>query len=229
MFKGDRPKDCLSCPYRWRFLDILNEDCVRDIQNNCLIVKYSKGDTICKQGTPVRYALYVAKGLVKVYIEGKKNLILKLIKSGEYIDLQTIFGDLEYHYSIAAVEDTQICMTESNIILNIAKKNPEYLYKITNAVSDSGNYIYKKISSLSRKQLHGRLAEALFYFAEEIYESNQFTLPFSRQEMADFTSMSMENVVRLLSEFKKEAIISVQNRQIEILKPEALQRISDLG
>ena len=100
---------------------------------------------------------------------------------------------------------------------------------MTNAISDSGNYIYKKISSLSRKQLRGRLADALFYFADDIFESSSFELPFSRQELADFTSMSMENVVRILGEFKKEGFIRVNNREIDILDRSALKRISDLG
>jgi CRP/FNR family transcriptional regulator len=227
--KVKKPEDCHNCPYRWRYLDVLSDKCVSDIQNNCTIIKYSKGETICKQGTSVTHALYIAKGLVKVYIEGEKNLILKVIKAGDYIDLQTLFGDLEYHYSISAIEDSQICVIDSEVIMNIARNNPDYLYQITNAISDSSNYIFKKISSLSRKQLRGRLAEALFYFAEDIFESTTFVLPFSRQEMADFTSMSMENVVRILTEFKKEGVINAKNRDIEILQPDTLKRISDLG
>jgi CRP-like cAMP-binding protein len=223
------PKDCLNCPYRWRYLDVLSDKYIREIQDNCTIIKYAKGEIICKQGTSVTHALYVAKGMVKLYIEGEKKLILKVIKAGNYVDLQTLFGDLEYHYSVSAVVDSQICMIDSSVILDIARNNPEYLYKMTNAISDASNYIYKKVSSLSRKQLRGRLAETLFYFAEDIFESTTFVLPFSRQELADFTSMSMENVVRILTEFKKENVINAKNREIEILQPDTLKRISDLG
>ena len=229
MSKIERPVSCLKCLYKWEYLNLLKDDDINAVQNNCTIINFKKGETICKQGTDATHALYLAKGVVKLYIEGKKNLILKLIKAGNYIDLQTLFGDKKYKYSVAAIEDTMVCMINSDLLRNLAKENPDYLFELTKTVCDSGNYIYKKISDISQKQMRGRLSDTLIYLYEEIYESTNFELTLSRKELAELSSMSMENAVRILSEFKKDSVISVKGKKIKILEPEILKKLSDIG
>lgn len=229
MSKVSKPHNCTTCPYRWKYLDLLKEGDIDNIQDNCTIINFKKGETIAKQGTDASHALYLAKGKVKLYIEGKKNLILKLLKGGEYIDLQTLFGDKRYKYSVAAMEDTMVCMINSDELTNIAKKNPKYLFELTKTISDSNNYIYKKISDISRKQLRGRLADSILYLKNEIFHSEEFDMGMTRKELAELSSMSMENAVRLLSEFKKDGIIEMDGRKLKILQLEILQKLSDIG
>ena len=229
MAKIERPISCLKCPYKWEYLDLLKDDDINSIQNNCTIINFKKGETICKQGTDSTHALYLAKGLVKLYIEGKKNLILKLIKAGKYIDLQTLFGDKTYKYSVAAIEDSMVCMINQDLLRKLAKGNSKYLFELTKSISDSGNYVYKKISDISRKQLRGRLADTILYLSKEIYNSEDFELNLTRKELAELSSMSMENAVRILSELKKDSIISVNGKNVKILEPEILKKLSDIG
>jgi CRP/FNR family transcriptional regulator len=229
MPKISKPVSCVKCPYKWEYLNLLNDEDVNSIQNSCTIIHFKKGETICKQGTDATHALYLAKGMVKLYIEGKKNLILKLIKAGEYIDLQTVFGEKTYKYSVAAMEDTMVCMIGSNILKGLALNNIEYLFEITKAISNSGNYIFKKISDISRKQLRGRLADALIYLSEEIYESDSFDIGMTRKELAEISSMSMENAVRILSEFKNDKIIGINGKKFKILQKDILMKLSDIG
>lgn len=229
MAKVSKPESCLRCPYKWKYLNLLKDEDINSIQSSCTIINFKKGETICKQGTEATHALYLARGMVKLYIEGKKNLILKLIKAGEYIDLQTLFGDKTYKYSVAAMEDTMVCMINSEILQDLAKKTPSYLFELTKTISDSGNYVYKKISDISRKQLRGRLADSLLYLRNEIFDSDEFDMGMTRKELAELSSMSMENAVRILSEFKKDEIISIDGKRIKILQINILKKLSDIG
>ncbi len=229
MAKISKPESCLRCPYKWKYLNLLKDEDINSIQSSCTIINFKKGETICKQGTDATHALYLAKGMVKLYIEGKKNLILKLIKAGEYIDLQTLFGDKTYKYSVAAMEDTMVCMINSELLRNLAQKTPAYLFEITKTISDSGNYVYKKISDISRKQLRGRLADTILYLRNEIFNSDEFDMGMTRKELAELSSMSMENAVRILSEMKKDKIISLEGKVIKILQLDILKKLSDIG
>jgi len=229
MAKFSKPQSCLQCPYKWKYLNLLEDEDIQSIQNNCTIINFKKGEIICKQGTEATHALYLARGMVKLYIKGKKNLILKLIKAGEYIDLQTLFGDKTYKYSIAAMDDTMVCMINSNHLRGLAQKNSAYLFELTKTISNSGNYFYKKISDLSRKHLRGRLADTLLYLTDEIYEKKEFNMNMTRKELAELSSMSMENAVRLLSELKKDGVISMDGRRMTILQPDILKKLSDIG
>ncbi len=230
MPKISRPRSCTRCPYQYKYLNLLGNENISSIQNNCMIIHFKRGENIIKQGTDVTHAFYLAQGLVSLFIEGeKRNLILKIKKAGDYIGLQTLFGDLKYRYSVSALEDSMVCMIKSGIFLETSKKNPDFLFEIMRGISLSYNYMYKKIKDINCKQLRGRMADVLLYFSEELYHSKSFEVPMTRKEMAQFASMSMENAVRILSEYKKEGIITVEGRKITILEEEILKRISELG
>jgi len=230
MAKFTQANNCITCPYRSYSLDTLANNDVNLIQSSCLIVTFKRGENICKQGTEVTHALYLAKGSVKLYIEGKnKNLILKIINDSKYIGLQSLFADNVYNYTVTALEDVQVCMIKKEIILDLAKNNAAYLFELTKTLSESTNFVYKKIFDFNQKQLRGRLADVLLYFAEEIYKSNTYELKLNRRELAEYSAMSMENAVRILAEFRKDGIIELNGRIFNILQPEILRKIGELG
>ena len=230
MAKFVQANSCITCPYKDYSLTKLRDGDVNLIQNSCLIVNFKKGENVCKQGTEVTHALYLAKGSVKLYIEGKnKNLILKIINQSKYIGLQSLFGDRIYKYTITTLEDSQICMINANIILDLAKQNVNYLFELTRNISEATNFVYKKIIDINQKQLRGRLADVLLHFADNVFESNTFELKLTRKELAEYSAMSMENTVRILNEYKKDGIIDINGKVFTIKQPEILRKIAELG
>ena len=79
------------------------------------------------------------------------------------------------------------------------------------------------------KNLAGRVAFVLLYFTNEIYKSRAFDLPVSRKEIADYIGMSSANVIRTLSDFKRDGIIKVFGKTIEIVDINKLEIISKRG
>jgi CRP/FNR family transcriptional regulator len=82
---------------------------------------------------------------------------------------------------------------------------------------------------LSQKQMHGRISDALIYLSETIYEGNSIGPEISRQDMAEYTSMSKDSAIRILKEFERDNIIVLNGRVIEILDNERLHAISQKG
>ena len=89
--------------------------------------------------------------------------------------------------------------------------------------------IIKNRINICSKQLRGRIAYLLVYFAKEIYINTKFNLPITRRELGELIDMSTENVIRILSEFRKDGLIRIQGNQIEILNFDMLKRISKFG
>jgi CRP-like cAMP-binding protein len=52
--------------------------------------------------------------------------------------------------------------------------------------------------------------------------------PLLRQEMAEAIGTARETVARLLSTFRRERLIAVNGRHIEILAPDRLRRVAGL-
>jgi CRP/FNR family transcriptional regulator, polysaccharide utilization system transcription regulator len=230
MAKFTKANDCHACPYKSYSLSKLSNSDVENIQNNCLIVSFKRGENICKQGTEVTHALYLAKGSVKIYAEGNnKNLILEIINKSQYIGLQSLFGDKHYNFTVSALEDSQICLIKADLIMELAQTNVGYLFELTKTISESSNFVFKKIVNLNQKQLKGRIADVLLYFSEEVFKSNSFELKLNRRELAEYSCMSMENAVRVLNEYKRDGIIGIEGKIFSIIQPEILRKISELG
>ena len=83
--------------------------------------------------------------------------------------------------------------------------------------------------SQSQKKTYGRVADALLYFSQIIYESESFEVPFTRQELADLIGISRESATRVLTKFREDGILRLEGRTIEIVNPVLLRQISKNG
>lgn len=190
----------------------------------------NKRDIICRQGTEVTHALFLVSGSAKLYIEGlnNRNIILYILKPPTYIGLLSFFESPHYFYSVSALEQSEVCLIDLELVKKLYMENHELLLSLNKAFGKSVSSIMKKIISLNQKQIRGRIAENLIYLSE-INGSHKFHLGLSRREIGEMTAISEENTVRLLSEFNREKIISLKGREIEILDMPLLKKISEVG
>jgi len=224
-------KDCKNCQRRDNIFALLNEEELKLVNEYRYELIFNPGEIIFKQGSPLTHVACITDGLAKIYIEGlnKRNLILSFAKPVQMIGGPGMFVDYQHHFTVAAVEETTACLVDTKIIEQLIEKNTHFgcdLLKRTNQVS-IGNF--KKFIHLTQKQMHGRLAEALILLEEEIYGRNPFLLSLSRQDLADLTAMSKENVIRVLKSFRDQEFIKTDGNVVEILNKKELTRISETG
>lgn len=187
-------------------------------------------DIICKQNSEVTHALFLIKGSAKLYIEGhnNKNIILYILKPPAYIGLLSFFESPYYPYSVSALEESEVCFIELDLVKKLYMENHQLLLRLNSAFGKSVSAIMKKIVSLTQKQVRGRIAENLIYLSE-LHKNLKFNLGLSRKEFGELSGISEENTVRLLSEFSNEKIISVKGKEVDILDMPLLKKISDFG
>jgi len=166
----------------------------------------------------------------KIYIEGfGKNLILALVKPVDYIFGPGIYVDNRHYYSAAAVEDSSACLVDTAIFKQLIRKNPDFAEDFLKRVSLQTIFNFEQMLSLTQKQMHGRIADVLFYLSEKIYDCNPFEMTITRQDLADLAGMSKESAIRILKEFKEEEILNVHGNKVDILNVKQLRQISNRG
>ena len=74
--------------------------------------------------------------------------------------------------------------------------------------------------------MRGKLASALIYISQDDYLREDVFEYLSRQDIADFASISTESAIRYLKEFEKENVILLQGRNIEITDRTKLETIA---
>jgi CRP/FNR family transcriptional regulator len=141
----------------------------------------------------------------------------------------SIFSEERYQYSVSALEDSVVCMVKLEFIKELFLKNGGFAMGLLTKISRINDKIISQTLDIRQKNLIGRVAFVLLYFTNEIYKSRVFDLPVSRKEIADYIGMSTANVIRTLSDFKKEGIIRVFGKTIEVVDVAKLEIISKHG
>jgi len=179
---------------------------------------YKKGELLSKQGMLMSHIIYVRKGFVKLYLENKGEVtILSIAKPGTFIGVQALYGEPVFPFSAEALTDTEICLKDINVFRELVLENAEFARQVIEILNANLIQSYKRMFSLTTKQIDARFSELLLYMRNVLYESNPFRLTISRKEIAGLISTSPESVSRLISDFKERGIIRGKGHTIEIM------------
>jgi CRP/FNR family transcriptional regulator len=223
--------NCEKCELKGIFIGHLRET---DIETFCAQKTekhFSKGEIIIEQGADISEFTYLKDGLVKLFrkADGEKEQIIAIAKPFDFVSLLSVFSEKKYNYSVTAIEDSIICILDLDFIKNIIGSNGVLALNILEKMSKAGDNIIVNMLNIRQKQLRGRIAYILIYFADKIYANTTFDLPISRKEIAEYIGMTTENVIRILSEFRQDRIIRINGKTIEIADMERLKAISNFG
>ncbi len=224
-------KSCVTCIYRQMLFGDLDEDEYVLINEARTEKIFRKGEVIVQEDQPIDSFLYLRKGLVKLYKtdEHGKDHLLSINKPGDFVNLLNIFSDKNYHYSVCALEETMVCEVKLDTLKKIIASNSKFALRILNRVACISDDVITNRFEISRKQIKGRVAFILIYLADQIYKNQEFKIPITRRELGELISMTTENTIRTLSEFKKDGIIDMKGRVITILDYDRLHNILKTG
>ncbi len=222
---------CSAFDFEKSWYDLLTEPEKWLIDENSVSIGFKKGETVCKLGAFASHIYFLEEGLVKVYLEEKNNnLILTLSTKNNLLGLAAVYdGNNKMPYSISTYTDSKLRMIDIQVFRQLLKQNSNFAYHIINLLNESTAQIYGRFYSLTQKQLHGRLADILLCLSNKIFKSKSFDLPLSRADLGDLTGMSTESVIRMMNEFKKDGLIDMECKKIELLDVARLERISEFG
>ncbi|MEZ5198536.1 MAG: Crp/Fnr family transcriptional regulator [Bacteroidales bacterium] len=209
----------------------MKEDELQLVNSDRKEMLFEKGEMIIEEGAPIKEFLYLKKGLVKLVKkgEGQKERIISIARPMDFVSLLSSFSEKNYQYSISALEESAVCSMNLESIQDVIRKNGGFALELIQHITRSSNLVIQSTYDIDDKQLRGRIAYILLWFSQKIYHKPKFELPISRKEIGELINMSTENVIRILSEFRKDNIITVDGKTIEILNLELMERLSKLG
>jgi CRP-like cAMP-binding protein len=192
---------------------------------------FKKGAVIIREGDPINSFIYLKEGLVKLYrrADDEREQIICFALPLDFVSLLSVFSEKQYNYSVAALEDSVTCNIDLDEVIHVAITNGKFALSLIEKVNKVTDKIILDFLNLKQKRLYGRIAYILLFFSREIYHNNSFNLPVSRKEIAEYIGMTTENVIRTLSDFRKDGIIKIFGPVIEIVDEDRLSRIADLS
>jgi CRP-like cAMP-binding protein len=226
-----KPCSCASCDFREVVFSFLDDPSVEDLCDHKEEQFFRKGEVINHEGEKINTFKYLKSGLVKLYrrTSSGDEQVITITRPFEFVSNMSIFSEERYQYSVSALEDSVVCMVKLDFIKELFLKNGGFAMGLLTKISRINDKIITQTLDIRQKNLVGRVAFVLLYFTNEIYKSRVFDLPVSRKEIADYIGMSTANVIRTLSDFKKEGIIRVFGKTIEVVDIAKLEVISRHG
>jgi CRP/FNR family transcriptional regulator len=213
------------------FGSTLNDAEIQSVIENSNVVNFNKKEIIFRQNTRTSHIMFIKSGMVKIFKEGRngKYIILKVAVPNDFLGLLSIYGGDTHHYSASAIQQSEICFVDINVFNKILTTNGLFAARIVNRISNDGLFIFDRLMSQSHKQLPGRIADVILYFAETIYKNDTFEFPFTRRELAELAGTTKESFIRTLAEFKHDKIIDLDGSLVKINSMKIVKTLSDLG
>jgi len=226
-----RPCICENCEFRDVVFAYLDEESINKLCENKEEQSFRKGEIINHEGEKITNFKYLKSGLVKLYrrTAGGDEQVITITRPFEFVSNMSIFSEERYQYSVSALEDSVVCSVDLGYIKDLFLHNGSFAMGLLTKISMINDKIIRQTLDIRQKNLIGRVAFVLLYFTNEIYNSRVFDLPVSRKEIADYIGMSTANVIRTLSDFKKEGIIRIFGKTIEVVDMQRLEVISRRG
>lgn len=222
---------CNECLYKCNLFQTLTKEQLEEVFENRYDTSFRAGEVIVKQGAPISNVVSLSDGMAKLVLEtpDKPDILLSVVKPTNLITSPGMFLDNRYHYSVVSLTSTKACFISMNIIRKLFGENMEFQKRFHRNVGERSIMLLSRFRNLIHKNMAGRLAEAILFLHDEIYEDSEFHMDLSRSDLAEYSHMTKESVSRILKEFKEEKIFTITNERAKIIDMVRLQQIARNG
>ena len=184
--------------------------------------RYGKGAFLWHEGDRVRHAGIVLRGVVDAVeyrADGSGQLVARHTAGGVVGDL-LMAGDRPSPVSLQAVEEAEVLFLPVDDILggcaSCCPCHTRLRHNLLHEAAEKFWVLRQRLNYLSEPGLRPRL---LLYLRDEAKRAGSatFTIPFNRQQLADFLSVNRSAMSRELSRLAEEGIIEYYRSSFRLL------------
>ena len=194
---------------------------------------YKKGEIVFKEGAYAAGIFYIKAGKVKKFRtdeEGREHIIY-IANRGELIGYHAILSEDPYPDAAATLEESIISFIPKHDFLLVLEHSTPFTQRLLKTLSHEFAVLANSLSLFAQKSVRERLALQLIVIREK-YKVNfkpgmAVEINMSRDDLAGLVGTARENVVRVLSEFKKDGILETKGRKIIVLDISKLLAIAN--
>jgi len=210
--------------------NLLSDQELEKLNSTRVEVNFKKGEIIYKEGMPLTHLTIIRDGFGKIFVNGLngKNLILNYTKLYGLNGGIGFFTDQIHHSTLMAATDCKVCLIDIHSINEVMRTNRAFMLGYLKDHSIKMQHTYHRFIIVTQKNMEARIAQAILYLKETQFTHGSID-HINRLDLAEFTAMSKESVIRVLKEFKNEKHIELKDQKIIIVDEQALQNISDYG
>lgn len=205
---------------------------IQNIDNEHELFKSKKGKTFraknfiyLQYGSPI-YLYYIKKGQVKTFKtnEDGKELITGLYREGDFFGYHALLKEDEYSDSAIAVIETQVELIPKEEFYSMIQNKREVANEFIKILSREVTEKEEELLNLAYNSVKKRVADGLIKYFDTYSQDYSRGLQIPREDLANIAGTSTESVIRTLSEFKKDGLITTEGKTIFIANSDELRK-----
>ncbi|WP_421863913.1 helix-turn-helix domain-containing protein [Motiliproteus sp.] len=192
------------------------------------------GEYLFHEGDGFHAIFAVTSGAFKLVNQdpSAQELVVGFALSGETVGQSAIYPK-RYPFSAIALEDSHVCQLPMHCVSNTLNQVPSMQQNLQDMLNKENYDLHRQFAMLmARKNAEQRLSAFLLNLSLRLNERNlsseQFQLPMSRDDIANFLGLRKETLSRLFTKLHQSGAIAVRGKHIRILDKQLLQDSSGL-
>lgn len=208
--------------------DVRNTGMFDQLSKQYEIENYSRKQILYQEGKRPRFLYVLVKGKVKTYKtnEAGKEFITNIYNNKDFVGYAALIEDKNYEDTAVILKDAEIMHIPRDDFMKMVYSDINIAAKFIQIITQNVREKEERLLSLAYSSLRKRVAKALVDILEK-FSTNKEAVPIeiSRENIAQYVGTATESLIRTLSEFKAENLISIKNGNIIINEPERLKNL----
>lgn len=190
---------------------------------------YKKGQVIFEEGETLNGVYCVRDGVCKLskLSENGKDQVVKLVVKGGLLGKRSLVSEQKTNLSAIALNDMEMCFIPKSEIMSDLSKNPKFTMDVLKEMAHDLKDSDDSLVDMAQKSVKTRMADILLYVHDNFGTDDEgyLSIILSREDYASIVGTATESAIRILSQFKKEGMISTSGKRIKIEDQEGLKWI----
>jgi CRP-like cAMP-binding protein len=214
----------------------LSGEDIRVLQTLCSREQRFKAKVdILVEGAAPRSAFVVTRGMACRYrlLPDGQRQILTFLVPGDFIDMHVLLLNSIDHF-VGTIGRTRLAAIDRDTVIDIVARHPRLKAAFWWSARQEDAMLRERIVALGRRNARGRVAYLLCELvwrqrAIGMAEDHGIRLPMTQTDLADALGLTSVYVNHILQAFRREQLITLEQRRLTLLDVEKLEEISGLN
>ncbi|ABG58407.1 response regulator [Cytophaga hutchinsonii] len=209
-----------------------NQELEKLISDQRKISRFKKKQILYSEGNKANSLYFIVSGKLKTYKtnDDGRELITGLYKEGDFLGYMNLLEGSDHTESAMMLDDSEIHIIPKDEFFAVLFSSKDVSEKFIKMLSDNLIEKEERLLKLAYNSVRKRVAESLFMIYSNFHKDedpSDFTMAIYRDDLAAIAGASKETVIRTLSDFKDEGLISIQGSKISIINLDKLQKMKN--
>lgn len=188
--------------------------------------QFSRKAILFEEGSHARSLYFVVSGKVKVYKTSDygKELIISVAEPGEFIGYTALMKGEPFNFSAAAIEDAEISVIPKADFQTLLYSNKDVASKLIKMLANNVQTKEEQLLHLAYHSVRKRVAQAILQLHQRQTDPSQ-GIQMLREDLASMVGTAKESLIRMLSEFRSDGYIEINNGVIQVLNEDKLRNM----